>query len=274
MTDPSLLPAPSTARPVHPVRRVLPLLLLLLAAAGLYLSGLHRYLSLSALAEHRQTLSALVAAHALTAAAGFIAVYALAVALSVPGAVFLTLAGGLLFGVVAGTAYVVVGATLGAVAVFLAARTALADLLRRRAGPWLARLEGGFRSNALSYLLFLRLVPLFPFWLVNLVPAFLGVTLSTYVTGTLLGILPGTLVYVSVGNGLGAVLDQGGTPDLGIIFQAEVLLPLLGLALLSLLPVALQRRRAARAAAGQDAAGQPARGQSTTTQSPGEARHG
>jgi uncharacterized membrane protein YdjX (TVP38/TMEM64 family) len=99
-------------------------------------------------------------------------------------------------------------------------------------------MEQGFRDNALSYLLFLRLIPLFPFWLVNLVPAFLGVPLWTYVIGTFFGIMPGSIVYTSVGNGLGAVFDQGRTPDLSIIFKPEILLPIIGLAVLSLVPVA------------------------------------
>ena len=98
-------------------------------------------------------------------------------------------------------------------------------------------MEAGFRENALSYLLVLRLVPLFPFWLVNLVPAFLGVKLRTYVIGTFFGIIPGTLVYASIGNGLGSVLDQGRTPDLGIIFRVDILVPLIGLAVLALIPV-------------------------------------
>jgi uncharacterized membrane protein YdjX (TVP38/TMEM64 family) len=102
-------------------------------------------------------------------------------------------------------------------------------------------MEAGFRENALSYLLVLRLIPLFPFWLVNLVPAFLGVALGTYVFGTFVGIIPGSLVFASVGNGLGAVFDAGGTPDLGIIFEPAILGPILALSLLALLPVAYKR---------------------------------
>ncbi len=226
-----------------PVKRVLPLLVLA-AGVGLVLAtGLHRHLSLAALAENRQALAGWVEANPTLAPGGFVLAYATAVALSVPGAIFLTLAGGLLFGVFPGTLYVVAGATLGATVLFLAARTALGDLLRSKAGPRMAKLEDGFRRDALSYLLFLRLVPAFPFWLVNLVPALLGVGLPTFVLGTFLGIIPGTLVYVSVGNGLGAVLDGGGTPDLGIVLTPAVLLPLLGLALLSLVPILVRKVR-------------------------------
>lgn len=239
------------ATPTPAWKRLLPLAVLALGIGAVFALDLDRYLSFSALAENRQALAGWVDGNPVLAPAGFILAYALAVALSIPGAIFLTLAGGLLFGVVAGTLYVVAGATLGATLLFLAARTALGDLLRAKAGPWLAKLEDGFRRDALSYLLFLRLVPAFPFWLVNLVPAFLGVKLTTFVLGTFLGIIPGTLVYVSVGNGLGAVLDQGGTPDLGIIFTPSVLLPLLGLAALSLVPILLKRfKRPTEAARG------------------------
>ncbi|MDQ4136229.1 MAG: VTT domain-containing protein, partial [Pseudomonadota bacterium] len=174
--------------------------------------------------------------------------YAAVVALSVPGGAVMTIAGGFLFGLWLGTACVVVGATLGAVAVFLIAKTALGEPLRARAGPWLRRMEAGFRENAFNYLLVLRLIPLFPFWLVNLVPAFLGVPLGTYVLATFLGIVPGSLVYASVGSGLGAVFDRGETPDLGIVFEPQILGPIVGLAVLALLPVIYRKYKARQAA--------------------------
>jgi len=164
----------------------------------------------------------------------------LLVAFSVPGALIATLTGGFLFGTLSGGLYTIVGATIGATIVFLAARTALGDLLRAKAGPGIRKMEEGFAKNAFSYLLVLRLVPLFPFFLVNLAPAFLGVRLRTYVVATFFGVIPGTFVFASVGNGLGAVFDSGEDPNLGIIFQPEVLLPILGLAALSLVPVAYQ----------------------------------
>jgi uncharacterized membrane protein YdjX (TVP38/TMEM64 family) len=171
-------------------------------------------------------------------------IYAAAIALSIPGGAILTIAGGFLFGVVAATCYVVIAATFGATILFLIARTALGDTLRRKAGPAVRRMEVGFRENALNYLLFLRLIPVFPFWLVNLVPAFLGVPLTTYIVATLVGIIPGSLVYASVGNGLGAVFDAGGRPDLGIIFKPEIILPIVGLAVLAILPVAYKKIKA------------------------------
>lgn len=221
--------------------RFLPLLALA-AGLGLFLAlRLDRYVSVAALGEHRDALLAFVDAKPVAAGAAFVAVYALAVACSIPGAVVLTLAGGFLFGTWLATLYVVTGATAGAVGVFLAARTALGDALRRRAGPRLARLETGFRENAFSYLLFLRLLPLAPFWLVNLVPAFLGVRLRVFALATVIGIVPASFIYASVGSGLGAVLAAGGTPDPAALLDARVLLPLLGLAALALAPVAYRK---------------------------------
>jgi uncharacterized membrane protein YdjX (TVP38/TMEM64 family) len=225
------------------IKRFLPLAILLLAIVAVFASGLSDYLSFEQLHQNRGQLLGFVDRHALLAPLLFMAIYAAAIALSIPGGAVLTIAGGFLFGVALGTLYVVVAATLGASLVFLAAKTALGDSLRAKAGPWLRRMEDGFRENALSYLLFLRLIPVFPFWLVNLVPAFLGVAFSTYVIATFLGIIPGTLVYVSVGNGLGAVFEAGQSPDLKIIFKPAIILPILGLAVLAILPVAYKKIR-------------------------------
>lgn len=228
------------------VRRFLPAVVLVVGFVLFFVFELHRYLSLAALSEHREAMLAFVGDHVIVASLAYLGAYAMLVAFSVPGAAILTIVGGFLFGIIWGSALVIVGATAGAVAVFLAARTALGSSLRRRAGPWVKRLEAGFREHATSYLLTLRLIPIVPFWLVNLVPAILGVRLVTYTLTTLVGIVPGTVVYVAVGNGLGATLDSGGTPDLGIVFQPAILLPLLGLALLSLAPVLYKRLRASR----------------------------
>jgi uncharacterized membrane protein YdjX (TVP38/TMEM64 family) len=222
-------------------RRWLPLLGLMALALAVYASGLHRQLSIATLQEQRGALQGFVSAQPLTAPLAFVLTYAAATALSLPGALLLTLCAGFLFGTWLGSVLSVVGATTGAVAVFLIARTALGSALRDRAGPWLQRMETGFREDAFSYLLVLRLVPLFPFWLVNLVPAFLGVPLTTYALGTFVGIIPGSFVYASVGNGLGAVFDAGGTPDLTIIFKPEILLPIIGLSLLALIPVVYKK---------------------------------
>jgi uncharacterized membrane protein YdjX (TVP38/TMEM64 family) len=225
------------------IRRFLPLAILLLAIIVVLGSGLADYLSFEQLKQNRSRLLDFVDRHEVLAPLLFMAIYAAVIALSIPGGAVLTVAGGFLFGTGLATLYVVLAATAGASLVFLAARTALGDGLRAKAGPWMRRMEAGFRENALNYLLFLRLIPAFPFWLVNLVPAFLGVPLPTYVAATFLGIIPGTLVYASVGNGLGAVFDAGQSPDLGIIFRPEILFPIVGLAVLAILPVAYRKMK-------------------------------
>jgi uncharacterized membrane protein YdjX (TVP38/TMEM64 family) len=222
-------------------RKWVPILLLALGLAAVLLLDLDRFLSFEALRGHRAWLTAQVAEHPVRSAALYFLIYAAAIALSIPGGTVLTLAGGFLFGTVLGAGLVLGAATLGACIVFLAARTALGDVLRRRAGPFLRRMEAGFRANGFHYLLVLRLIPLFPFWLVNLVPAFFGMRLSTYALATLIGIAPATIVFASLGSGLGSVLDRGETPDLSLLVMPRLLLPLIGLALLALAPVLYRR---------------------------------
>ena len=227
-----------------PTTRLVPIAILLVALGLFFGFGLQRYVSFETLKANRAVLTDWVATNGLGAALAYGAIYALAVACSLPGGALLTIAGGFLFGPLLATVATVIGATLGATALYLAARYAFADYLRARAGAALRRMEAGFNEDALSYLLVLRLVPLFPFWLVNLVPALLGVRLSTYVLGTFIGIIPGTFVFALVGDGLGAVLDAGGNLDLGFIFEPRFLAPLLGLAVLALVPAAYKRLKA------------------------------
>lgn len=231
-------------------RRLLPVAVLAVAAALFFALGLHRYLTFEALRDNRALLLDWVAEYGAAAGLGYAAIYAAAAALSLPGAAFMTLAGGFMFGAVAGTIYTVAGATAGAAAIFLIARTALGDSLRARAGPWMAKLEEGFRGDALSYLLVLRLVPLFPFWLVNLAPALLGVRTGVFVLATAVGIIPGTFVYCLAGAGLGGVFDSGEAFSLAGVLTPEMIAGLAGLALLSLVPVAYKRIKARRAAPG------------------------
>ncbi|MGF1594366.1 MAG: TVP38/TMEM64 family protein [Kiloniellaceae bacterium] len=229
-------------------RRLLPVAVLLAVLAAALGSGLHEHLDIETLRRHRSLLSAFVDEHAVAAALAFMALYALSTALSLPGGLVLTVAGGFLFGVALGLLYVVVAATLGATAIFIVARGSLGDLFRARAGPFVQRMEAGFRENALSYMLVLRLIPLFPFFVVNLVPAFLGVPLATYVFGTFIGIIPGTLVFVLAGAGLGSVFDQGGVFTVQSVLTPQIVAGLVGLSLLSLLPVAYKRFKVRRRA--------------------------
>jgi len=226
--------------------RIVPVALILGGLAAFFAFDLNQYLSFDAFSQHRQFLMDWTEANTLLAVLSFMGIYALAVAFSIPGAVWLTIIAGFLFGTVEATLYVVTGATVGATAIFIIAKYSAGDYLCSKASGMAKKMEDGFNENAFSYLLVLRLVPLFPFWLVNLVPAMVGCPLRTYVTATFFGIIPGTLVYAMVGNGLGSVFDAGETPDLGIIFSPEILGPIVGLSLLAMIPVAYKKYKATK----------------------------
>ncbi|HEU4661606.1 MAG TPA: VTT domain-containing protein [Pseudolabrys sp.] len=250
-------PTPQIERAGTLACRFIPLVVILVAAGLMYVAVGDRALSLEALVRHRMTIDAFVAAHRTVAVVVFIAIYILAVTLSVPGSWFLTVTGGFLFGVPLGAAAAVVGATIGATFVFLIARTALAEPLLRRAGSRITLIAKGFRDDAFSYLLFLRLVPAFPFFLVNLVSAVAGVRLSPFVGATALGIVPAAIVYTFAGTGLDAIIAaqqatyricvDGGGVDCRMNFSPQdVLTPhllcaLVGLAVLALVPVVVHR---------------------------------
>lgn len=230
------------------MKRILPLLLLGAAIALAFAFGLDKYLTFEALQNNRMALMGFVEQMAGTAVLVFVLVYAASTALSLPGGAVLSIAGGFLFGAALGTVYILIGATLGATAVFLIARTALGEALRARAGPFLQKMEAGFKENAFNYLLVLRLIPIFPFFIVNLVPAFLGVTLRTYVVATFIGIIPGALVFAIAGAGLGSIFDSGAEFSVASILTPQVIAALVGLSLLSLLPVAYKKFKSRRAA--------------------------
>lgn len=251
---------PPISRPPSLIRRLIPLIALVLLGFAAYIVLGRGMISLEALVHHRAAIDAFVMAHRALAVLVYIGLYIVTVALSLPGATFLTVAGGFLFGVGIGAAAAVVGATLGATIIFLVARTALGEPLLKRAGPRAQQLAEGFRADAFSYLLFLRLVPAFPFFLVNLVPAFAGVKLSTFVVATALGIIPGGLVYAFAGTGLDSVIAAqrhgydacmaAGRTDCHLTFNAgSVLTPeligaLIALGVLALVPALVKHLRA------------------------------
>ncbi|MBI2254436.1 MAG: TVP38/TMEM64 family protein [Proteobacteria bacterium] len=216
------------------------LLLILLAGAGLFFAlGGTSILSLDTLRARHADLTAFVQLHYVQSVVAYTLIYVVTVALSVPGGTVLTLIGGFLFGVFAATCYILLGATAGAVIVFLIARSSLGEPLRQRAGPWFSKLAAGFERDMWSYMLILRLVPLFPFFVVNLVPAFLGVSLTCFAVTTFFGILPAVVIYAALGSGLGTALASGG--DLAVALSPQMLLGLLGLAALAALPVFYRR---------------------------------
>lgn len=205
--------------------------------------ALRDYLSFDALRDNREALIAFRDSNFVLTVVVFIAAYVTIVAFSLPGAAIATLTGGFLFGTALGAGVNVVGATLGATAIFLAARMGFGDKLRAKmeaSEGMVAKIKAGLDENQWSMLFFIRLVPAVPFFVANLIPAFLGVSLRRFVISTFLGIIPGSLVYTSVGAGLGEVFARGETPNLGIIFEPHILLPILGLCALSLLPVVIK----------------------------------
>lgn len=223
------------------VRKLPFLVILVVAAVGAY--ALRDKLSFEALAQNREALIAFRDAHYLVSVLAFMAAYVTIVAFSLPGATVATLTGGFLFGLFPGVMYNVVAATLGAVAIFLAARAGFGASIAAKieaGGGAAAKLQAGLRENEWSVLFLMRLVPAVPFFLANLIPAFVGVALNRFAITTFLGIIPGTLVFTSIGSGLGDVFARGETPDLSIFFAPQVIGPILGLAALSALPILLK----------------------------------
>ncbi len=246
------------------LRRWGPVAVLAAAIAAVYLSGLHNYLSLSAVAENRDALQGFVADNAVLAIGAYVLIYIVVVAFSLPGAALLTILGGFLFGWFGGGAATVIAATIGATAIFLIAQTSLGDSLTRRAGPWVKSFADGFAEDAFNYMLFLRLVPVFPFWLVNIAPALFNVRLSTYVWSTLLGIIPGTFAFSIVGSGLDSIIDaqqashqqciaEKGAEnctfalDAGALITPTMIAGFAALGIVALIPVVLKRLKARKA---------------------------
>ena len=229
-------------RTMRSIRRILPLLALAAAFGAVWASGLPGELSWTGLARHHAALAAWVGLHPVLAPVLFVLLYVVVTALSVPEAAIVTVAGGLLFGTVLGGALTVVGATGGACILFVVARFALAESLARRGGTLMRVVRDRLQRDGFLYLLSIRLIPAFPFWLVNLAAALCGMRLAPFAAATFLGIAPGTFVFASIGAGIGSVLAAGGRPDLRLIFSLPVLGPLIGLAALSLLPLLWRRR--------------------------------
>jgi uncharacterized membrane protein YdjX (TVP38/TMEM64 family) len=231
---------------VDKVKRFAPLAVLMVVVIAVFASGVTRYLNLEALQANEAALRGFIDTNLVLALLAFIGVYALATAVSLPGAAILTLAGGYLFGTWSGGAATVIGATVGAILVFYAVRTSLGEALRARAeasGGTLKKVIDGVGQGAFGYILTLRLIPLAPFWLVNVAAALAHAPVRAYALATFLGIMPATFIYSGIGSGIGALVARGETPDLGVIFEPRILLPLVALGLLSLATTLYRRRR-------------------------------
>ncbi|MEM7620531.1 MAG: TVP38/TMEM64 family protein [Pseudomonadota bacterium] len=247
------------------LKRFLPILVLVAVAALVYWQGWYKYLTIETLALNREFLRTYIENNFFIALLAYAGIYALTVALSFPGALLLTLAGGFLFGALAGGLTTVIAATVGATVIFLIAKTALAEPLAASAGKSIKKLKEGFQEDALSYMFFLRLVPIFPFWLVNLAPGILGVPLTTYLIGTFFGIMPGTFAYSYAGVGLDSVINAQLEPyqqclknalstekcsfafDPSVLITKELIIAFAALGVVALIPVVLRKLRRSKA---------------------------
>jgi uncharacterized membrane protein YdjX (TVP38/TMEM64 family) len=224
-------------------KKILIFLILIGAIAIFYSFDLQRFLTLESLKGNRQTLMLAYQTHRTPFIIGFILIYTAQTALSLPGAAILTLAGGTIFGALMGTVWVNIGATTGALLAFLLARTLLRDWVLKRFGQRMLSLDQGLNENGLSYLLFLRLVPLFPFFLVNLACGVTGLSIKTYLIGTMIGILPGSFVYANAGASLASI------ESIGQVASMRVLVSLALLGLFALIPAMYRRIESRRSKA-------------------------
>ncbi len=235
------------------LKKWLPLVAVVALLVGGYLAGLQEYFSLSNIIKHRASIAEFVSNNIVTASFSYMLLYVLVVATSFPGASVLTITSGFIFGVVFGGFLTVIGATLGAVIIFLIAKTSFGDFLQQKAGGFINKMIEGFQKNAFQYLLTLRLTPLFPFWVVNIVPAMLNMKLSSYTIATLIGIIPGTFAIAYIGAGLDSVIAaqeavnpgcaNAGTCSIDpkALITKDILFALGGLALLSFLPFIISK---------------------------------
>ena len=235
------------------LKRLLPLIIIAGALAIGWFNGWHEYLTLSKLIQNREALGMMVEDNLFMASLAFMAVYAVLVAISFPGASFLTIGAGLLFGGILGGILTVFSATAGSVIIFLIAKSSFGDFLQAKAGPFVNRMIEGFKKDAFQYLLTIRLTPVFPFWVVNIVPALLNMAVLPYTIATFLGIIPGTFAYAYIGAGLDSIIaaQQEANPgcaeagtcaiDPKALVTTEILIAMVGLAVISILPLIIRK---------------------------------
>lgn len=230
-------------------KRLSPLIILGIGLAVFFVFDLDAYITQETLRDNREWLLTRVSENTVLTTLVFMAIYAIGTAFALPIGAILTITGGFMFGKFSGTLYVVSAATIGSTCLFLAAKTGLGDVLRAKAGPAIKSMEKGFRENELTYMFVLRLIPIFPFFIVNLVPAFLGVSLRNYVIGTFFGIIPGSFIYLTIGSAIGTIFDQGKILEISSVLTKEIVAALIGLAVLALLPVAYKKFKAGKGTA-------------------------
>ncbi|HSM40087.1 MAG TPA: VTT domain-containing protein [Afifellaceae bacterium] len=236
------------------VKRFAPVAVIVAGLIFGYLRGWHEYLSLGMLVESREMLRAFVEGNFAMAAIGYVLIYIVAVAFSFPGASFLTIGGGFMFGWFIAGILTAIAAPIGATIIYLVARSAvgnfLIDMMKRKAGPRIRQLAEGFEEDAFSYLLSIRLAPIFPFWVINIAPAIFNVPLGTYFAATVIGILPGTFAYAFLGEGIDSVIAAqqaaGDELSIGDLVTPEITAAFVLLAVVSLIPTIVKKIRAAR----------------------------
>ncbi len=247
MNEPARKSAPKSQ-----IARFVPIAIIVAGLAFGYSMGWHEFLSLDYLVESRDMLKEMVAAHYFAAVLGFVAVYALATAFSFPAASILTIFAGFLFGWLVGGAAAIVGATIGATTIFIAARTAFGDFLKEKVGGKVAKLAKGFEEDAFSYLFVLRLAPIFPFFVMNIAPAMFNVSLRVYIAATFLGIIPGGMAYAYLGQGLDSVIvaaaEAGREVTIKDIVTKEIVFAFAALALVAAIPTVVKKIRGNKAA--------------------------
>jgi uncharacterized membrane protein YdjX (TVP38/TMEM64 family) len=235
------------------VWRYLPLAVILAGVVAVFATGLHRSLNFETFVDYQVRLREMVDARWLPTLGLYVLVYVAAVTLSLPASAFLTTIGGYLFGWAIGGTAASMSATLGATCIFLIARTSLGQTLLRRAGSRIQSFAEGFKSNAFSYLLFLRLMPVVPFWVTNLAAAFFGLRLRTFVLATQIGMIPVSFAFAFAGSGLDDVIAaqqharseclSGGRQDcaldlnVGDLLTPRLMIALAILGILSLAPI-------------------------------------
>jgi uncharacterized membrane protein YdjX (TVP38/TMEM64 family) len=219
------------------IKKITPLLFLIFGLVASIYFDFGKYVDFQFLQTHQDIVKGFIADMPVQAGLLYLSLYAVSTAFSLPFGAIMTISGGWLFGVWIGGSLTVFGATIGACTIFLASRYAFREAMVARAGARLQQFEAGFNRHSTSYLLAMRLIPVFPFFLVNFLPALIGVKLRTYALTTLIGIMPGTFVYAGLGNGLSYVLSADEPLNTSVIFSPSVFLPLCGLGFLSLLPV-------------------------------------
>lgn len=221
--------------------RWIPIVLILLSMILVYATGVYHYFSFHVIKEKHEILKHYVAEHSFLAPLYYVALFVGTVAISLPVADILSILGGFLFPFPWNLIYVVVAASLGACVIFLASRIAIQDVVKKKIGTYFDRIKTGFRKNGWCYLLFLRFIPLFPFWLVNIVSAFFAVTFLTFLWTTVVGILPISYIHVQIGAGLHKFLDDGNHFSIQALFNTQMRIGLILLGVVSLLPLVAKK---------------------------------